>query len=239
MSLGPISKKNNVVDDVIQELCNYILGGIMSGTFKKGDKIPSERELSELLNVGRSTIRESIKVLIMLGLLTIKPGQGTYIADGSDGFYSAPLSWGLIIGYKSIEEIIEVRILLESEAARLATIRCGSESMKTINEIIANMHRHLNNDDVKAFSAEDVKLHLTIAEAADNSAIYQMINTIRKLLEVWINRVLIDRDSMKITLQEHEAVYNCMRLGDANGAYEAMRKHIKAACMRLKKVSAE
>ncbi|SFE68769.1 FadR/GntR family transcriptional regulator [Succiniclasticum ruminis] len=237
MTLKPISQKKSIVNDVIQELCNYILGGVMDGTIHKGDKIPSERELSEQLGIGRSTLREAIKVLVMLGLLEIRQGQGTYISEGNDGFYTAPLSWGLIIGFKSVSEIAEIRVILESEAARLATQRGGNQDMKQLDKIIANMHDAVEGNDVKAFTVADVEFHMTIVQATGNAAIVQMLKTIRRLLEIWIEKVLVDKSSMLITLKEHEAVYEHMRLGDAEGACEAMRKHISAAGMRLKKVS--
>jgi len=111
ITLKPISQKTSIVEDVIQELSNYILEGIMRGSIKKGDRIPSERELSEKLGVGRSTLREAIKVLIMLGLLEVRNGQGTFITEGTSDFYAAPLAWGIIMGDKSIAELVEARLL--------------------------------------------------------------------------------------------------------------------------------
>ena len=69
--LKPILKKTSIVEDVIKEISNNILDGIIQGTIKIGDRIPSERELSEKLGIGRSTLREAIKVLAMMGLLSL------------------------------------------------------------------------------------------------------------------------------------------------------------------------
>lgn len=237
MEIKPVAKSISVVDNVIQNLCDYILGGLMNGSIKQGDKIPSERELSEQLNIGRSTLREAIKVLVMLGLLEIRKGQGTYISDGNSGFYTEPLAWGLIIGYKSIEEIIEMRVILESEAARLATQKGDKKDMEAMAHSIKNMTLALVNHDPEAFISADVSLHMVIAEAAHNSAIIQMIKTIRRLLKIWIEKVIVDDHSMEITIKEHEDIYKSIMLGDSEGAYLAMRKHIEAASNRLKKVS--
>ncbi len=237
MELKSISQRKSVVDDVLQELCDYILDGLMAGIIQQGDKIPSERELSEQLGIGRSTLREAIKVLVIMGLLEIRKGQGTYISEGSDGFYTAPLRWGLIIGSRSVMELIEVRTILECEAARLATERARKQDMDCIGEDIANMDKAIEENDPESFVAADVDFHMNIVNATNNSAMAQMLKTIRKLLEIWIAKVLTDRPSMQITLKEHQEVFNCMRLGDSDGAYEAMRNHIVAASMRLKKVS--
>lgn len=236
-SLKPISQRPSIVEDVIREICDYILGGVMKGTLHKGDKIPSERELSEQLSIGRSTLREAIKVLVMLGLLVIRKGQGTFISDGNNGFYTAPLEWGLIIGYKSISELIEVRGIVDCEAAFLASQRADEEDIQRISKTFSDMQAALRNCDIKSFMVNDVEFHMDIARATKNTAIFQMVKTIRRLLEIWIEQVLVDEDSLKITYAEHAKIYTGILSGDAEGARLAMREHISAASMRLKKVS--
>jgi len=235
--IKPVPARTSVVDDVVKSICDYILDGVMRGTIHKGDRIPSERELCKALGIGRSTLREAIKVLIMLGLLEIKKGQGTFVADSTTGFYTAPLAWGFIIGENSLEEIAEVRTLLESESAYLATQRADKESMRQIKDAYEGLSVAAEENDAERFTEMDVKFHLAIAQAAQNSAIFQMLSTIRRLLTIWINEVLVDYEALEITHKEHKKVYDCMRLGDAAGARAAMREHLEAAGLRLKKVS--
>jgi GntR family transcriptional repressor for pyruvate dehydrogenase complex len=233
ISLKSISKKTSIVEDVIQELSNYILEGIMRGSIKKGDRIPSERELSESLGVGRSTLREAIKVLIMLGLLEVRNGQGTYITEGTSDFYAAPLAWGIIIGDKSIAELVEARLLLDCEAAFLATTRANDVELREIETALLDMKEACENENIQKFIDGDVRFHMAIAKAAHNAVIFQTVKAIRKLLELWIEKVLIDMDTVRATLSEHDAVYKCILSKDAEGARERIRYHVNSAITRL------
>lgn len=234
-NLRPIPKKVGLVEDVIQEISNYILEGILEGTVKIGSKMPSERELAQTLGVGRSTLREAVKVLTMLGLMEVRPGQGTFITDGSSDFYAAPLAWGLLIGERSIGELIEVRSLLDCEAARLAAQRATSAEVESLRLEYEKMTEAMENTDAVEFGAADVRFHLTIATAAHNAVVFQTMRTIRRLLEMWISKVLVDMESLSLTLDEHRDVYECIRNQDPDGAKEAMRRHVQAAANRLKK----
>lgn len=232
-SLKPIPKKASLVEDVIKELSNYILEGIMEGTVMTGAKMPSERELSETLGVGRSTLREAVKVLTMLGLLEVKPGQGTFITDGSSDFYAAPLAWGLLIGERSIEELVEVRSLLDCESARLAALRATPDELDVLRTHYEEMVTACENEDAQAFADADVRFHLTVARAAHNAVILQTMRTIRRLLELWISKVLIDSESLEVTVNEHRKVYECIRDHNPVGSEKAMYHHVQRAANRL------
>ncbi len=231
--LRPIPKKISLVEDVIREISNYILEGILQGTIQTGSKIPPERELSESLGVGRSTLREAVKVLAMLGLLEVRPGQGTFVADGSSDFYAAPLAWGLLIGERSITELVEVRSLLDCEAASLAAQRATKEELENLGQDYERMRQAMIDGDPIQFAEADVRFHMSVALGAHNTVIFQTMRTIRRLLELWISKVLVDLESLSVTLDEHRQVYERICDGDANGAKEAMRRHVQAAADRL------
>lgn len=210
----------------------------MAGKINKGDQLPSERVLSESLGVGRSTLREAIKVLIMLGLLEVKSGQGTFITNGTTDFYAAPLAWGLIIGEKSVAELVEARLLLDNETAYLAAKRATDEELHAIEVAFLNMDKACESCDREKFVEEDVNFHMAIAKAAHNAVLLQVTKSIRRLLKIWIEKVLIDADSLRVTQQEHEVVYRCILKKDAEGAREGIRQHINGATSRLTQISA-
>lgn len=233
IALKPISRKTSMVEDVIKELSNYILEGIIRGTIKKGDRIPSERELSETLGIGRSTLREAIKVFTMMGLLEVRTGQGTFITEGGSDFYAAPLAWGIIISEKSIAELIEARLFIECEAVYLATMRASDQEHQDIEKAFLSMKSACEEENVRAFIEADVAFHLAIAKAAHNSVILQTLKAIRKLLEMWIEKVLVDMDTVRLTLSEHEAVYRGILNKNPEAAREGIRKHLNFAGKRL------
>lgn len=234
--LAPVPKKSSLVEDVIQVLSQYILDGLIDGSIGAGDRLPSERELAERLQVGRSTLREATKVLIILGLLEVRVGQGTFIADGSSDFYAAPLAWGLIIGEQSISELIEARSLLDCEAAYLAAQRATEDELQDIRDAYSAMRIASESNELMLVTEADVRFHMAIAVAAHNTVIYQTIRTIRRLLEIWIRKVLVDRDAVKVTLAEHEKVYECLMARDPVGAQNAMRAHVEEAAKRLNNI---
>lgn len=231
--LKPIAKKTSIVEDVIAELSNFILSGVLEGTLKKGDKLLSERELAEALGVGRSTLREAMKVLTILGLLEVKTGQGTYITDGATDFYAAPLAWGLIIGDKSINELVEARSLLEGEAAFLAATRADNDELQELSGICQKMGQAMVNKDSQAYLESDVQFHMWIAKCAHNGVITKLLNTIRNLLELWIKKVLTDIDHIEKSFQEHIDVQVSLLNRDAEGAKKAMLIHIDSAAGML------
>lgn len=235
--LKPIAKKTSIVEDVIREISDYILEGIMQGRIKKGDQIPSERELAERLGVGRSSLREAIKVLIMLGLLEVRSGQGTFITDGTSDFYAAPLAWGIIIGDKSIAELVEARLLLDSEATYLAAQRASSEDLREIEAAFKSMQAAAREGDVEKFIDMDVRFHLAIAKAAHNAVILQTVRAIRNLLELWIKKALMSPGAINITLEEHEKIYRCIMAKDPEGARKSIRDHVNFATKRLQRVA--
>lgn len=232
--LKPILKKTSIVEDVIKEISNNILDGIIQGTIKIGDRIPSERELSEKLGIGRSTLREAIKVLAMMGLLEVRTGQGTFITGGSSDMYAVPLAWSIIISEKSIAELMEARLLLECEAAYLSTIRASDQEVNEIEKAFIGMKAACEDGSIQAFIDENVAFHLSIAKAAHNSVILQTLKAIRKLLEMWIKKVHLDIDTAQLTLSEHERVYRCIVNKDPEGAREGIRTHLNLAIQRLR-----
>lgn len=235
--LTPISRKRTLVEEVIYNLSEYILEGLFEGSLKRGDKLPSERELAEWLNVGRSTIREATKILLHLNLIEVKMGQGTFISDGTSEINVAPLTWGLILNQQSFEELLEARITIEEKCVELATHRANSKEIKLIENTLYEMEKAINNNNKEKIGEMDVLFHIRVAEAAHNSVLYQTLRTIRSLMKIWISKVVAqDPSSHEGTLNEHRIVYYSMLDKDTEGARIAMKEHIFKASNRLQKL---
>jgi GntR family transcriptional regulator, transcriptional repressor for pyruvate dehydrogenase complex len=133
-----------------------------------------------MLKVGRSTLRESIQVLVALRLLDIRPGHGTFISDGSSSsdFNADPFSWGLILKGQSLSELIETRILIEGEIASLAAQRASVSEIQGIMESYQQMELALDEKNTAKLVEADVQFHLRTSLAAHNNVMYQ---TLRKL----------------------------------------------------------
>ncbi|MBE0557959.1 MAG: FadR family transcriptional regulator, partial [Proteobacteria bacterium] len=103
-------ERKRVTDQIIDQL----IAMISEGKFKPGDKLPSETALMELFGVGRSSLREAVGALSLIGMLTVRPGHGTHVAPSAGESFSKPLRWGMFVGWREkLHEFIEARIALE------------------------------------------------------------------------------------------------------------------------------
>lgn len=129
-----------------QSISDQMLKLIKDGTWKPGDKIPSENELASSFSVSRNSIREAVKILNKMNVLTSCPGQGTFLAQDA---VSRILSLEVIdIGYKnaSVEEIYEIRTLLESQSAYWAALRVTDDDIDELNDLLRLSRDNENRD---------------------------------------------------------------------------------------------
>src|SRR3954471_23898409 len=122
--------RNSVVSDVVSQLLNYLV----SERIGPGDKLPSERALSEYLGLGRSSVREAVKSLHLLGLLDVRQGDGTYLRGTESAVLPQILEWGLVLSRPDIQNLIETRHQLEVFVARRAAERITPEGEARLDE---------------------------------------------------------------------------------------------------------
>jgi GntR family transcriptional regulator, transcriptional repressor for pyruvate dehydrogenase complex len=141
------------------------------------------------------------------------------------------LSWGFMLGAPRTKELVEVRRVLECEAARLATERIDEAGLARLEEYLARMRDNLS--DLPAFVEADLPFHLEIASAAGNGVLLQLLQSIRSLLRVWVDRALHDEHQASLALKEHSLVFEAIRARDAKGAASTMADHMETAAHRL------
>jgi len=165
--LKPIEKPN-----VSTEIIKQILSELRSGVLKPGDKLPTERELGELLHVGRGSIREALKALEAVGLIK-RTTEGTTLCE--PGETESP---GLILGgcCAEIHEVFDTRKLMEIEIAGLAAQRAAQEEIGRIGETIIKPHN------VEEIQAMDTAFHRAIVKAAKNAVLSQVYHLVTGLL---------------------------------------------------------
>jgi DNA-binding FadR family transcriptional regulator len=199
---------------------------------KKGDKIESDRVLASKLNVGRSAIREALKVLDVLGMIDIRPGQGTYISSNEANFFVIPLSWSLFLNGNQTESIITIRNLLEVKAAELAAGCKKEELISKLHDISHKLHTSYLNQNYKEFLEDDLEFHICVAECSDNQVIFTLIQTIRNLMKHISGSGMVDEDQLREIYDEHQKVYGLIIAQDAEGAADAMREHLDKSLQR-------
>lgn len=163
---------------ITEEITDQIKSLIASGSLKPGDKLPSERELAEMFGVGRPSVREAMHALAFVGVLEIRPGDGTYLSETKVSLSDNFLSDNPAHRYTSFE-LIEVRQAIEVESAALAAVRSTDEDKEKIMHTCQQTLNSKGNQEeyVKA----DLLFHEAIAEATQNRFMVQMLQMARGL----------------------------------------------------------
>jgi len=181
--------------------------------------------------VGRSAVREALAALEILGIVDVRPGSGTYLRGTASELLPQSLSWGMLIGERSTTELLELRSGLEIYVARLAADRLTEAQLASLQRHLERMRASI--DDLKAFVKADLAFHHELAESADNSMLLDLLQIVRSLLRVWVDRAVQDEAHARTALEEHEAVYRALAAHDGDAAASAMAAHMATASARL------
>ncbi len=164
--MKPIKKRESLSRQVFEQLKEQII----VGTWEPGEKIPSENELSKILNVSRVTVREALQTLVALDLLEKKQGEGTFIKQLSGETYiDALLPTFVNLKRPKAFSVHEYRKIIEVGAMELVVERVTDEDIKELKKILSKMKEH--KDDLKKFALEDLNFHLTLCQITKNPII--------------------------------------------------------------------
>ncbi|MFG1688513.1 FadR/GntR family transcriptional regulator [Nonomuraea sp. NPDC049269] len=225
ISLAAPQRESTVVD-----IARQLLSQLLSGHLAPGTRLPSERQLSETLGVGRSTVREALKALDVLGIIEVRQGDGTYLRQSTSSLLPSAIEWGLMLGQPQVLDLIEARKHIEVVIAELAAERADAAAVEELRAHLADMRAA---KDSTAFVEADVAFHLTLAHAAGNSVLDDILGSIRSLLRVWIRRAIHEAGETQTTIAEHAAVLAAIEQRSPSAAVTAMRGHMNAASGRL------
>lgn len=232
--LGPVAQRNP--EPISSEVTRRLLDYLISGQVKPGERLPSERQLAETLGVGRSHVRQAIKSLTVLGLVDARQGDGTYLKRTDSPLLPLAIEWGLLLGAKRSQDLVEARAELEILLAGLAAERRDEIALMELRRCVEIMQRTTDNDE---FVRADVDFHLGIARSTGNQSLFQIMKSIRSLMQVWIQRVAYAPGTRPATWAEHSAVLEAIERGEAAAARRAMVGHMEGAADRLQVTLAE
>lgn len=217
-------KNTKVYEQVVEQIKNMII----DGTLKKGDKLPTERELSEQLQVSRASIREAIKSLEVIGLLEARQGAGNYIKENFDQILFEPMSMMFMLESRNPKEIVEIREALELQAVVLAAKNIDEVELEAIRLLVDNIK---NCEDEEVNAVFDKEFHYTIAKASKNVLIMSVLNVISSLIDQVIigsrKKILSEQTNKARLNNQHELIYTALKNGNSVEAYEAMKGHFK------------
>lgn len=220
-------KKTRLYEDIIDQL----LGLIKNGSLKPGDRLPSERQLTEMLHVSRTAIREALRSMETLGYLESKVGGGTYIRSVTIDNVISPFSVMFSQDEKLIRELIHVRELLETEAASLAAKNITPESAQRLQETIEKTRAAIENGQNPW--EEDDEFHNLIAEISQNSALSMICELCSELLSKSRQATMNLPNQPEKTLEDHTRIANAIMEGSSVNAAKLMRQHLRKAQKNL------
>ncbi|HZW83980.1 MAG TPA: FadR/GntR family transcriptional regulator [Candidatus Deferrimicrobium sp.] len=216
---------------IYEEIVEQIRQLIKDGELNPGDRLLSERELCERLQVSRASVREALSALEIMGLIEVKPGEGTFIRQTSVDSIIGPMALILSMEKDTIMELLEVRKVLEVEAAGLAAERATQEELDEMGEALEEMIQDLNEG--KLGENADHKLHYAIYKATHNSVLLRLMNTISDSMEKNIRtnrqRLYALPGNPEKLLKEHAAIAKAIGKRDAEKARECMYEHLDRA----------
>jgi GntR family transcriptional repressor for pyruvate dehydrogenase complex len=204
--------------------------GILEGSLKPGDRLPSERDLAVELGVSRPSLREAIQKLVSRGLLTTRHGGGTYVTDRLEAHFVDP--WlEMLNGHPTLQsDLLEFRQMLESQAAYLAADRATDADIERLDALHAALDACYISNDLTACTASDVAFHQAIAEAAHNVMIGHLTASLMRVIHGHISRNLEHlhaRPQRWDQLQsQHRAIWQAIREHKPEAAARAARNHI-------------
>ena len=213
---------------VYEQVMEQIKKMIVDGSLKRGDKLPSERELVERLRVSRTSIREALRSLQIIGLVECKQGEGNYISHSCENSLFEHLSIMFMLQESNAIEIIEVRKVIEVGAAAMAAKRITNKELESL-EILLNIYGKSQNEEENV--KMDRKFHYEIAQASGNYLISNILNAISSLIDTFIKdarkKILVEEGNAEILAKQHRDIYEALKKHNSKKASEAMKKHLE------------
>ena len=210
-----------------ERVVTHLRAAIECGELHAGDQLPSERELARQFGVSRPSIRTGMKALAAVGVLQIRHGAGTFITAGPPVLASEPLSLLAALHGFTRAQLFEARVVLEVSVAGLAAERASPSNLTAVEHEVTAMFASF--DDPDAFLLHDVRFHRAIAAAAHNPVLVSMVEMVSSLFERVRHPMIRRARDLREAADEHRAIEQRIRAGDAERARQAMSAHLRRA----------
>jgi len=220
----PIGFKKINTKSVVQSVIDTITDAIVLKKLKKGDQLPSEPDLAEMLGVGRSSVREAIKILVYLGILEIRRAEGTFVSEGFKASMIDPLVYGVfLIDNDNLDSLIEIRLMIESGIAKLAMSNKNEENLALVEEKVKAMEDALHNSPKNKvfenlFKADD-EFHDALAKTCQNHIAEKLNYIIRSLtysVRVDTVKMMLKQGRAQELVDGHRDIYNFIKNNDTH-----------------------
>jgi GntR family transcriptional repressor for pyruvate dehydrogenase complex len=212
--------------DVTTRLLSTFKQLISEGTLAAGARLPAEREMASSLKVSRGSLRQALKMLEVMGVVSQRVGDGTYLNGAAPSILAEPMEFLILLHGISFEELMDARLIVEPELAARAASRTTPEMITSLRESLKRMQA--KGADHGELIEEDLRFHRTIFQMADNRICSLMFSIVHELLHnlMEITSRLVDLDH---TVKLHTRIYTAIRKRDPEEARTRMFEHLTDA----------
>jgi GntR family transcriptional repressor for pyruvate dehydrogenase complex len=211
--------RNKVYQEVARQLERRI-----AEQMKPGDLLPPERELVQMLGVSRGSVRDAIRSLELMGLLEPRQGIGTVVRDPVSA-PANPLTAALLDRHRTVEELIDVRKMIEPPLAGRAALHASPNELDDMEQILVRQEEKVQRGELG--TDEDSEFHYAIALASDNRVVLKVVDVLMDLLKETRERALQVEGRQQKSLAGHHRILAALKRGDAKAAEAAMRRHLE------------
>ncbi|WP_077613262.1 FadR/GntR family transcriptional regulator [Clostridium sp. Marseille-P2415] len=216
------------------KVINYIKMQIRHGELSIGGKLPAERELSEILGISRNSVREAIRTLDNMGIISSQHGAGNFLTGKFENNLVESLSMLFLLNQIDYNQISQLRRALEMEALMLAIDNITDEEIQILIHTVSQLETETEANNVVL----DKKLHYHIALASKNTLIVSILQALSEVVDKFIvdlrREILSQEDSRKVLMEAHNGMIQSLITRDKKLAYESINKHFGVIDEELK-----
>jgi GntR family transcriptional repressor for pyruvate dehydrogenase complex len=218
--LTPIEKTK-----VYEAAVEQIKAKIESGEWPADTQLPAERELADQLNIGRTSVREALRVLEVMDLVDIRPGQGTFVKERLNQSRQIQLLQSMLQEDAHVVELLEIRELLEPQIAFLAAQSATSEDIKDMEDILKRMEGSIAEGQTGV--EENIEFHLALTKAVGNRVLFQLHQLLFEFSRDSIERFFQVPGRPTKSLQGHREILEAIKERNPQGAHQKMLSHLR------------
>ena len=207
-----------------QQIVSRLLDLIQQRHLAPGDRLPAERDLAATMGVSRSSLREALRALTVLGVTEMRHGTGTYVSSLEPELLVRPLSFVLSLSEQASDQLFEARRVVEPAMAALAAERIADEALERLDGCVSRGRDCIG--DAEAFMETDLELHDAIRLAADNAILGRFMESIAALGLASRRRTGSRRAVQEQTVKDHRAIVKALRAHEPEAASKAMLRHL-------------
>jgi GntR family transcriptional regulator, transcriptional repressor for pyruvate dehydrogenase complex len=211
-----------------------LISHVVTGTWKAGERIPPERDLCRQLGIARTSLREALKAMELVGMVDSRVGDGTFVCPRSE-FLSRPLLWAFTGNDNTeFEEIMEARIIIEENLAGLAAQRATADEITAIAESVQMMQDAIAREE--PILDADMAFHMAISRASHNNVLAKSVQLLRNLMRQWLYYKVLMPEAAPRVLKRHIAISRAIAQGKPVLARREMRLHLEEAMTLVARV---